>query len=70
MFSAAIVPRRVWLVAADGVHEISVAAYIGNFRADLEYERYALPHLCRVRPEATAVRYLMPLDDAVREYRC
>lgn len=70
MFSAAAVPQRVWLVSADGEREISAAAYIGNFRSDLEYERYALPHLCRVRPEATAIRYLMPLDDKVREYRC
>ena len=70
MFSAAVVPARVWIVSANGEQEISPATYIGNFRSDLEYERYALPHLCRVRPEATAIRYLMPLDDAVREYRC
>ena len=70
MFSAASVPSRVWIVSIDGVEEISPAAYIGNFRADLEWERYALPHLCRVRSTATAIRYLMPLDSALREYRC
>lgn len=70
MFSAASVPKRVWVVTADGIEEISPAAYIGNFRADLEYERYAPPHICRVRPQTKAVRYLMPLDDNIREYRC
>lgn len=70
MFSAASVPARVWIVSADGEREISPAAYIGNFRSDLNYERYAPPHLCRVRPEAKAIRYLMPVDNTVREYRC
>jgi hypothetical protein len=70
MFSASSVPSRVWLVSSDSVREISPAAYIGNFRSDLEYERYALPFLCRARPEATAIRYVMPIDNLVREYRC
>ena len=70
MFSAASVPAHVWIVSGDHLEEISPAAYIGYFRADLEWERYALPHLCRVRSEATAVRYVMPLESAVREYRC
>jgi hypothetical protein len=70
MFSAASVPSRVWIVSGDSVQEISRGAYIGNFRTDLEYERYALPYLCRARPEATAVRYTMAFDDSIREYRC
>lgn len=70
MFSTSSVPARVWIVSSDAVREISPAAHIGNFRSDLEYERYALPFLCRVRPDATAVRYVMPVDNVVREYRC
>lgn len=70
MFSASSVPSRVWLVSSNDEREISPAAYIGNFRSDLEYERYALPFLCRVRPEATTIRYVMPIDNVVREYRC
>jgi hypothetical protein len=70
MFSAASVPSHVWIVSADRVEEISSASYIGNFRADLEWERYALPHLCSVRSEATVIRYLMPVDNAIREHRC
>ena len=70
MFSAASVPSRVWIVSGDHLEEISPQAHIGYFRADLEWERYALPHLCRVRSQATAIRYTMPLDSAVREYRC
>ena len=70
MFSAASVPSRVWLVEGDQLHEISPASYIGNARADLEWERYALPHLCHVRSDSTAIKYLMPLDPVVREYRC
>ena len=70
MFSAASVPTRVWIVSADRLQEISPASYIGSFRGDLEWERYAPPHLCRIRSDATAIRYVMPLDSAVREYRC
>lgn len=70
MFSAASVPSHVWIVSGDQLEEISAQAYIGYFRADLEWERYALPHLCRVSPQATAIRYSMPLDNTVREYRC
>ena len=70
MYSAASVPSRVWIMSGDRLQEISPGSYIGNFRADLEWERYALPHLCRVRSQATAIRYFMPLDSAVREYRC
>ena len=70
MFSAASVPSHVWIVSGDQLEEISAQAYIGYFRADLEWERYALPHLCRVRSPATAIRYVMPLERVVREYRC
>jgi hypothetical protein len=70
VFSAASVPSHVWIVSRDGLQQISPASYVGNFRADLEWERYALPHLCRVRVEATAVRYVMPFDTAIREHRC
>jgi hypothetical protein len=70
MFTAASVPSHVWIVSGDQLEKISAQTYIGYFRADLEWERYALPHLCRVRSQATAIRYSMPLDSAVQEYRC
>ena len=70
MFSAASVPSRVWIKSGNRLQQISPASFIGYFRADLEWERYALPYLCRVHSEATEIRYLMPLETAFREYRC
>ena len=70
MFSSSSVPDRVWVVTSQDQGEISIAAYIGNFRSDLEYERYAPPQLCRAIPDARVIRYLMPHEDTAREYRC
>ena len=70
MYSNASVPQRLWLVSQQGTREISPASFIGNYRSDLDYERYALPQLCRAVPETKAIRYQMPLEDTVREYQC
>ncbi|HEU4765973.1 MAG TPA: hypothetical protein VFS77_01325, partial [Pyrinomonadaceae bacterium] len=70
MFSSSSVPDRLWVETATATREISIAAYIGNFRSDLEYERYAPPQLCRAVPDAKVIRYLMPHEDSAREYRC
>jgi len=70
MFSSSSVPDRIWVVSAERTREISDSAYIGNYRSDLDWERYAPPQLCRVVPDAQVIRYLMPHEDTAREYRC
>lgn len=69
MFSASALPSRVWLVTNNDAREVSPAKFIGNYRADLEWERYAPLHLCRQSP-IQSVRYLMPAETAPREFKC
>jgi len=69
MFSASSLPTRVWLVSAVDTREVSPASYIGNVRSDLDYERYALPQICK-QSGAQSIRYSMPFETTPREFKC
>ena len=69
MFSASSVPPRGSLVYPTGNKEISPVAYIGNVRSDLDYERYALPQICK-QSGAQSIRYSMPFETTPREFKC
>src|SRR6476661_6416694 len=66
MFSASSLPTQVWLVSSSGSREISPLSYIGNLRSDLDYERYALPQICK-QSGAQSIRYSMPFETSPRE---
>src|SRR3712207_2620917 len=57
MYSRPWFPASYIVVRADGVVEqVDPAAHLAYFRPEVELERFLPPHLCRVVPEATAVR--------------
>src|ERR1051326_2584874 len=69
MFSASSLPIRVWLIFPARDQEISPVAYVGNVRSDLDYERYALPQICK-QSGAQSIRYLMPFQTTPLEFKC
>ena len=71
MFSASAFPVRVWLLRRDGSEEpLAPDAYVGNARGDLDYERFVLPHICKMRPDAVSVRFQLPGPSAAKDYPC
>jgi len=71
MFSSSVYPVRVWLLRRDGSEEpLDPAAYVGNPRADLDYEKFVPPHICKLRPEVASVRFQLPAPAPLKEYPC
>jgi hypothetical protein len=71
MFSSSVYPVRVRLLRRDGSEEpLDPAAYVGNPRADLDYERFVPPHICKMRPDVAAVRFQLPGPAPLKEYQC
>ena len=69
MFSSSVYPVRVWLLRRDGSEEpIEPTAYVGNPRADLDYERFVPPHICKMRPDVASVRFPLPAQAPAKEY--
>lgn len=69
MFSQVTFPPKVVIVAPGVVDTVPVRRYFGFFRGDLSYSSSLGPQICRLEPNASAIRIIMNRGDT-RETRC
>ena len=71
MYSVVSAAPQFDLMLRDGsTQPVAIEAYVTSLRSDVPLARYLPPHLCRLFPQAAAVRYQMHDGSQSGTYRC
>ena len=70
MFSGTSVPLRIQIRTVTEVRDIDVSGMVGNWRGDLNLEKYLPPFMCKRFPEASSVLLFYIESDQPQEFPC
>jgi len=70
MFSGSRAPIRISLRTDAGTKDIDVMEMIGNWRADVNFDKHLPPFLCKRFPESSSILFYYIESDTPREFPC